>query len=666
MICIINLSRVMRATALVVMLLTAALAAEPGAPSSSGRPGANDTYTITATLELAKPFNVEHMNDAFQEARVISQTADSCVVEITYYPLFRPEIGENRNWRADYAGMSEYLRPTPTENWDEKMRTDLLAELLAAGIDPDELTDRQLVEQVSRWAIRRAHSTDAFAIWTLHYPDGKPEVLPALRQAFEREQGKAGNKTEQQMIDEEALGRSMYYGKVRGSCTSSSVYLTTIFRALGIPTRIVFCIPPFDANDPKQAEMFYGSIHHHRVRETVRGALDGMNGFANHLFNEVYVGGRWLRLNYTTLGQPILDGRYFGLLTHILTCTDLSQVPLAETWGMRYFRYQEAKPRLSSINPYRLISASDRFGENARVQNPEVPSTELKTVTIVGLIRPGDKRVPAWLASSWKPKSDMTFFISAKEWLTGSYRQMRAFSQRASHELLLTAPGHPEVHARLTRLNVSSGDGSFQAYEADVVPEDHAKVARGVGYTIKPINSSEKYRWQVAEDAGTITFQEPLAEDTPATAELPRRPDAARVQNPGVSAAGLQTVTIVGLIRPGDKRVPEFMARRWQPKSEMNFLISAREWVPGKDWPKRASHDFLLVAPGHPEIRARLTRLTMGVVKGDGFKAYEAEVVPDDRVKVASGVGYTIKPIQSSEEYRWQVAEDAGVVVFEK
>src|ERR1044071_6498518 len=116
----------------------------------------------------------------------------------------------------------------------------------------------------------------------------------------------------------------MFYQKVHGSCTSSSVYLTTIFRALGIATRIVFCIPPFDANDPKQAEMFYGAIHHHGVRETVRNAIDGMSGFANHLFNEVYVGGRWVRLNYSTLGQPILDARYFGLLTHIMTCSDLS------------------------------------------------------------------------------------------------------------------------------------------------------------------------------------------------------------------------------------------------------------------------------------------------------------------------------------------------------
>jgi transglutaminase-like putative cysteine protease len=508
------------AAALAVMFMAAPFSAhDTHAPLI--HPKASDTYTITATLELAKPFNAADMTDPFQEARVISQTADSCVVEITYYPLFRQEVGENRNWRKDYAGMTEYLRPTPTENWDEKMRTDLLAELRSDGIDPEQLTDKQLVELVSRWAMRRSTATSAFAIWTLHYPGGKPEVLPALRQAFERERSKAG-KTEQQMFEQEALGRSMYYDKVRGSCTSSSVYLATIFRALGIPTRIVFCIPPFDANDPKQAEMFYSAIRHNEVRETVRTALGGVRGFANHLFNEVYVGGRWVRLNYATLGQPVLDSRYFGLLTHILTTSDLSEVRLAETWGTRYFRYDESQPRLSSVNPYRLLAVSDSFGENARVPNPDVTAAELQTVTIDGLIRPGDKRIPTSLARQWlariqQAKSETSFLISIKERVPGA-RPMRAFEQRASHDFLLAAPGHPEVRARLTRLTM--GNSAFWAFEAEVVPDERANVARGADYTIKPVNSSEKYRWQVAADLVPLTFQDLPAQETPVVAPV--------------------------------------------------------------------------------------------------------------------------------------------------
>ncbi len=463
-----------------------------------------DAYTITSTLQILKPVDPSVMSDDFQDVRVISQDADSATVEVTYYPLLRQEIGENPRWRQEDAAMIEYLRPTPAENWDEPMRRDLFAELRVAGIDPERLTDRQLVEQVSRWAMRRAHSTTAFAIWTVYYPDGKPAVFPALRDAFEKEK-RGTTKTDQQMLDEEALGRAMFYNKVHGSCTSSSIYLSTIFRALGIPTRVVFCIPPFDPNDARQAEMFYSAVHQNRVRETVRAALDGLNGFDNHLFNEVYVGHKWVRLNYSNLGQPILDAHYFGLLTHIFTAADMSQVPLAETWGMRMFKYPAGQPKLSSVNPYRLISVSDHFGANAHLDNPEVPAAELRTVTIVGLLRPGAPEIPSWVTTgSAGEKSSGDFLMSAKEWVAGTYLQMRAFQRRAGHEFLLTADGHPELHARLSGATVSKGDGSFQGYWLKVDDADRSKLAADIAYQIKPVNISETYRWQVAPDLAAM------------------------------------------------------------------------------------------------------------------------------------------------------------------
>ena len=52
-------SCLMQACALAVMTCsTTAFAAAPDAKPPPGRPEARDTYTITATLELAKPFNL--------------------------------------------------------------------------------------------------------------------------------------------------------------------------------------------------------------------------------------------------------------------------------------------------------------------------------------------------------------------------------------------------------------------------------------------------------------------------------------------------------------------------------------------------------------------------------------------------------------------------------
>lgn len=469
-------------------------------------PGKEGTYTITSVLQVLQPANPAEMQDDFQDVRVLAQDKDSYTVEVTYFPLYQQLVGENPNWRADDAGMTEYLRPTASENWDETMRRDLLAELRQDGIDPDKLTDRQLVEQVSRWAMRRAHYTDAFAIWAISYTDGKPTVYPPLRNRFDRLKP-AADWSDDQMFAQEALGKSMFYQKVHGSCTSSSIYIATILRALGVPTRIVFCIPPFDPNDRAQAQMFYEHVHHNKVRETVRAALDGTGGFENHLFNEVFVGHHWVRLNYSRLGQPVLDRNYFGLLTHIYTCSDLSKVPLAQTWGMRYFEYPAGQPRLSSVNPYRLISIQDHFGTNTSVGNPPVAPAELRTVTIIGLHRPDEPEVTRWTAKYFAEMKDpCDFVIAIKEYLSGVNNQLHAFYDRAGHDFVLTSSGHPDLRAQLSGLRLSTGDGSFQAFGARILPEDKPKWVNGASYQIQPINISDTYRWSLATNLPPLTL----------------------------------------------------------------------------------------------------------------------------------------------------------------
>ena len=78
------------------------------------------TYTITSVMQFAKPSRAADMTDDYQDARVVAEDADSITMEIVYYPLNTNSdgVGENPNWRRDYAGMTEYLRPTATENWD--------------------------------------------------------------------------------------------------------------------------------------------------------------------------------------------------------------------------------------------------------------------------------------------------------------------------------------------------------------------------------------------------------------------------------------------------------------------------------------------------------------------------------------------------------------------
>ena len=69
-------------------------------------------------------------------------------------------------------------------------------------------------------------------------------------------------------------------------------------------------------------------------------------------------------------------------MTNIYTCSTLSQVPLARSWGKRLFKYPKVKPKLSSFNPYHLNCVQDHFGANAHLSNPPAPIAELHKVTI--------------------------------------------------------------------------------------------------------------------------------------------------------------------------------------------------------------------------------------------------------------------------------------------
>src|SRR5581483_965116 len=193
------------------------------------------------------------------------------------------------------------------------------------------------------------------------------------------------------------------------------------------------------------------------------------------------------------------------------TTADLSRVPLAQTWGMRYFTPNPPdQPRLSSQNPYQLLAVADRFGENARVDNPPVaPPPELTAVTIIALLRPDSPELPQFVAAGWKPGQPRPdFLIAFKEWMPGDYRQMRVFQERVGQDFVLSAAAHPDVHVRLVNARWSDEHGNFQAYGANVLAADRDKIAAGVAYTIAPVNISDTYRWQLAADLKPLTSRD--------------------------------------------------------------------------------------------------------------------------------------------------------------
>lgn len=346
-----------------------------GVPDGDWRERREYQYVVRSVVQVMRPVTIEYLCDDYQDARVLDET-DSCIeLEVFHYPFSTAEaaIEADPDWRRKAASMEPWTRPGVTADWTPAMRDALVAELECGVLD-----DRALVERASKRLLERAAYHDGFTTFVTAFDAKGDPILPD------------GSRPEQAW-QRELSARGMFENRCRGSCSSTAIYLNGCLRALGVPTRIILVIPVVDANDDGEMRLLRLGLRHHGVRRTLLGALRRLRGsWTSHTFNEVFVGGRWRRLNYDRLGQPCFDRRLFGLSTHVATFSDWADARMAETIGKR-----QALARKDDVfggpNPYSAISLRDEFGPHCRIGNP---APEPLTARIAALLPHDDPALP--------------------------------------------------------------------------------------------------------------------------------------------------------------------------------------------------------------------------------------------------------------------------------
>jgi beta-lactamase regulating signal transducer with metallopeptidase domain len=461
-----------------------------GTPDGDWEERREYSYTVRSILRVMPPCGKGNLSDDYQDARIRKETDEYVELEVTHYPLATSSDGieQNPKWQRDSARMIEYLKPRLNTNWDEKMRDDLLGELQDAGIRVDKLADKQVVEQLSNWFVGSYKDMPLFNALHVHYPQGRIAVLPGRERSIYIGRD---DWTVQDEFEHELLGRSMFYNKTRGSCTSSAMGLTTVLRAVGIPTRMVLAIPIVDGSDEQQVAMLQ-KLRHHQVRKTALDGVSGLgNAFASHTFNEVYVGGRWHRLNYNRLGQSILDRHMFGLVTHIHTFNDLSEWGLQPTWGKWNATGRKTKV-FAHNNPYATVAVTDQFGVHAKVPNPPVKETRLTHFTISKAY---------WFDSADRPRSIPAdsveqdgsghVLVHVDEKYDGDFRRLYRIVRK---QFVLKAQGQSDVPALAER-----GYWGTEFY-LRIRPNDLTKVAKDVPYKLTATDST----WKIKPDVTIV------------------------------------------------------------------------------------------------------------------------------------------------------------------
>ncbi len=606
-----------------------------GTPDGDWNERREYTYSLRSIVRVMPPCGLgDGLDDDYQDARVLEQTADYVELEVIHYPLSTAgdAIEGTRRWQVAAARMKEFLAPRINTNWDAKMRRDLLAELGAAGIERDALTDVEVVEKVSRWFVDTYRSYPLFNALHVHYPDGVVQPIPGR----ERNIDKADlSWSFEELFERELLGRSMYYHKTRGTCTSSAMALTTVLRAVGIPTRMILAIPVVDGSDPRQVEMVRHGVTHHAVRAAIlRGLAPLENAFASHTFNEVYVGGRWRRLNYSRLGQPILDRGMFGLLTHVHTFNDLSEWGLQDTWGV-----WSAKHRKTFVfnhnNPYAAIGISDRFGVHADLDNPEVEDGPLQRLTVSRACWFHGPDRPAWIGEDECVRDGSGHVLMrVDEEFDGVDRYMEVYAA-LDKEFVFEAAGHPDVRAEARR-----GFWTNEFY-LQIDPPELAKMTAGVAYTLRAVNGGGPPHWKVLSG---VTLTRPADEGSAESA---------------VGAGGHRRLTVTRLYWANAPDTPSWI-REALPGSG-HLLAHVDEWIDGQDgdqlkaFTRHADRSFVLEAAGQPSVAVEAAVGCFSSADGE-FREIYIQVAPAEYAKLADGVDYALRPLNEVESHTWAVA----------
>ena len=462
-------------------------------------------YTVRTVVRVVPPVDVSAVDD-HQDARVLAEGDGWVEIEAIHYPLgtAHEAITPDAKWRDDVKAWKRYLESTVTSRFDAKISRALLKEIEQAGVDVKTADDLTLAVAAARRLMERATFEDSFTTFLTDFQGKRAIVPPDLRDAVRRRETESGRSIEEQW-ERELFADGMFEHRVHGSCTSSAIYLCGGLRAAGIPARIVLSIPLVDANDPEQLAMVEQGIRHHRVREVALAGLRPLAGsWASHTFNEVMVGGRWRRLNYTRIGQPILDTGLYGLTTHVLTVRDWADARMGLTVGRR----QELGLRddvFRTQNPYRTLAVDDAFGPHVRIENPPFdPEAPLEEVELARAFWASSDERPGRLGLSGVDlETDRVhaFLAASLDGRDHEHADVVAFWDAAGKELRLQPDEGEAVPARAIR-----GFWSFRDQAAPnlyfllaIDERDRARMPSGARYAIVPASPEDGPRFVAAQ-----------------------------------------------------------------------------------------------------------------------------------------------------------------------
>jgi len=268
---------------------------------------------------------------------------DARVVEVLIFPFAKAHIYSQPYPKKNLdKNLKEYIKPTISMNYSPEMEEQI------DNIVEGSATDIAAIEKMLKWMNRETDLVRELPHWEyLNIIDGKI--------AWHKPVG--NSQRDRQFLETNFFGDSMFKKKVHGTCSSTAILRGAIFRAAGLPTRLVQTLPLITrySEDPEPL------ADRMRMREMAKGYTWGPgSGGANHTYNEVFLNNRWVRVDNSIGTGPFVGDKLF-----VKAWSSADWNNLKEEWNdKRCFRaldVSDAHPKYESALAKADIAIENRY-----------------------------------------------------------------------------------------------------------------------------------------------------------------------------------------------------------------------------------------------------------------------------------------------------------------
>ncbi|KPK84935.1 MAG: hypothetical protein AMS27_08745 [Bacteroides sp. SM23_62_1] len=308
------------------------------------------TYTIQAIIDLRPPFTLEEMQDFYQDVRIVEEPGD----DVTRFELILyPEAREILNPALYEPKDNEYTAPTFTKNYSTAMQ-DELGELLE-----DAPTDLEATLRILRYfkiktryvAIDNdlGYSTDLPLNFSMHLASDGELIRKGL--------GEPSHTSMAEIERHVLFANSMFELGTHGACGSTSTLRGAMMRSVGLEEKIIVTIPLlyFYENDGTEV-ILKDQYWDERFVSIPRDKTDA----ADHFFNMVKIGARWIRVDYAIMNNANIYNRN-SLYIKILEQHEILEDDFTQYWNYETWREKR---------PYRYVSIIEQEAQHSAGHQP--------------------------------------------------------------------------------------------------------------------------------------------------------------------------------------------------------------------------------------------------------------------------------------------------------